>query len=238
MHPDDLTARLRLATIGDRQRAATCPDDGQIAAYVDGTLGPEDFERIEGHLADCEACTSLVGELSRHRRASATEPVPELLLARARRFGKASRDGWMRFAPQLMAAAIAVVSISVLIHYLQVPESSSGTQALSEPRTTRSNSSGAAQLRVLSPVAGQAVAAGRLVFQWTAVPGSRYYEVHIVTDSGELVSEQRIAATKWRPTADLHLRPGAEYFVRIDAYPAASRAISSVHVPFSIADPH
>jgi anti-sigma factor RsiW len=237
MHPDDLVSRLRMAAIGDRQRAAACPDVSQIAAYVDGTLGPPDIEQVEGHLADCEACTSLVGELSRHRDPGAAEPVPDLVLARARRLGKSPRNGWMGFAPQAMAAALAVVSVSVLIHFLQTPESVSETQAPPDPRTTRNMPSGAATLRVVSPKAGEAVAADQLVFHWTAVPGSRYYIVHVVTDSGERVGEQRIAATEWRPTADLRLRPGSEYFVRIDAYPSESRAISSAHVPFSIADP-
>lgn len=237
MQPEDLISCLRQAATGDRQRKAACADDSQIAAYVDGTLGPEDFERVEAHLADCQACASLVGELSRHRRFDATEPVPELLLARARRFGKASHGGSIRFAPHLMAAAIAVVSISVLIHYLPVPESPAETRLPPVAPTTRNISSGAAPLRILSPVAGEAVDAGRLVIHWTAIPGSRYYEVHIVTDSGELVSEQRTDATEWQPDTHLHLRPGTEYFVRIDAYSPEARVVSSAHVPFSIVDP-
>jgi hypothetical protein len=90
---------------------------------------------------------------------------------------------------------------------------------------------------VLSPAPGESVAADELQFHWTEIPGSRYYEVHIVTDSGERVSDQRVSETEWRPHPKLPLRPGAEYFVRIDAYPSESRSVSSAHVPFSIADP-
>jgi putative zinc finger protein len=237
MHPDDLISRLRLAATGDRQRSPTCPDVSQIAAYVDGTLEPEHHEQVERHLADCEACGGLVGELCRGRNASANEPVPELVLARARRLGKAPRDRWTRFAPHLMAAAIAIVSISVLVHFLQVPEPVSESQVSTVLRTTRNIPSSAAPLRVLSPIAGETVATDQLLFHWTSVPGIRYYEVHIVTDSGELVGDQRVTTTEWRPSAELQLRPGNEYFVRIDAHASESKVVSSVHVPFSVADP-
>lgn len=237
MNPDELGSRLRQAATGDRQRTGACPDDGQIAAYVDGTLESPHLEFVEAHLADCEACTSLVGELSRHHGASAMAPVPELVQARARRLGKANRGAWLRYVPQAMAAAMAVVSVSVLIHFMQVPEADTEAVVVPDPRTTRNGAAAVATLQVLSPIAGEAIAADRLVFHWTEVAGSPYYKVHIVTDSGELVGERRVVSTEWRPTADLRLQPGTEYFVRIDAHPSESRTISSVHVPFSIADP-
>ena len=76
----------------------------------------------------------------------------------------------------------------------------------------------------------------RLVVRWTEVPGSQYYDVRIVTDSGDLVREARVEGTEWRPSTEIALRPGAEYYVHVDAYPSSTKAISSDHVPFTIAE--
>ena len=44
------------------------------------------------------------------------------------------------------------------------------------------------------------------------------------------------APTAWRPSARLSLRPGADYFVHVDAYPAGDKSVSSDHVPFRVAE--
>ena len=70
MSPNDLTSLLRRARTGHPERTPACPDEEQIAAYVDGTIEPEAREPLELHLADCDACIALVGLLepaTRHR---------------------------------------------------------------------------------------------------------------------------------------------------------------------------
>jgi hypothetical protein len=91
-------------------------------------------------------------------------------------------------------------------------------------------------LHVLAPGSGAIVDEQLLAFRWSEVPGSRYYDVRIVTDTGDLVVEQRVAGTEWQPTHSLHLHPGAEYFVHIEAHPSESKTISSDHVPFLVSD--
>jgi hypothetical protein len=50
-------------------------ESGEVAAYLDRALAPEDRLRVEAHLADCEECRTetvavsrLLGERQRHRR--------------------------------------------------------------------------------------------------------------------------------------------------------------------------
>jgi hypothetical protein len=236
MQSEGLTSLLRLTAAGERQRTAACPDDHQIAAYVDGTLEPRDCEQLELHLADCTACTGLVGILSKQSDIPAIEPVPELALERARRSGKKALQRWKHYVPHLTAAAAVLFSVSILIHFAQVQGPATESQVTPEQRVTRSALATVPQLQVLSPSAGMTVNASELVFRWTKIPGSRFYEVRIVTESGELVSERRVVDAEWRPTGEVHFRPGAEYFFRVDAYPSEARTLSSDHIPFRIAN--
>jgi hypothetical protein len=225
MTPDDTETRLRQSATGSRARTPDCPDEHLVAGFVEGRLGDEDQARIEGHVADCAACASLIGELSRLGRDTATEAASELALARARRLGAGRRSGWMSFMPNLAAAAVAVVCVSALIHFTRVD---------SPTRTTRSSEVHGASLQVLSPAAGATLAPDALNVRWTGVPAARYYEVRIVTDAGEIVSEERVESNDWHPGQGVVLEPGADYFVRVEAHVAGARAIRSEHVPFRI----
>jgi Putative zinc-finger len=236
MRDEDLTSLLSRAPTSLRRRTESCPDENQIAAYVDGTLEPADAERLELHLADCDACIALVGLLGRAPDTSASEPVADLALERARRLAPTARTRWMQTAPRWAAAAMVVVTVSALIHFSQSPDSGLESPTSPEGRATRTIAPGSLKLQVVDPGPGTTMEAGHLLFRWTEVPGSRFYDVRIVTDSGELVSERRVVGTEWRPSGDLELRPGAEYYVHVDAYPTDAKAISSDHVPFSVTE--
>jgi len=230
MTDEELQARLRRSATGSRARTPGCPDEHLIAGFAEGRLGDADQSRIEGHIADCAACASLVAELSRQRTGTATEVIPDLTLARARRLSSGGPGGWMSFAPHLAAAAVAVVCISALIQFIRV-DSPEDANAI---RTTRSLATSGASLQVLSPAAGATLEPGSLNVRWTGVATAHYYEVRIVTDAGEIVSEHRVATTEWRPGNGVELEPGADYFVRVDAVVAGARSVSSEHVPFRI----
>ena len=230
----DLPSQLRTAATRQRVRAPGCPDEHELAAYVDGTLDESACERLETHLADCDSCVALVGLLSRQREV-APDAVPELTAAPASPIVDSRRRGWLRFAPHIAAAAAVLVTISALTNLLQLQVSGVDPQNVSRERTTRSSAEAAPELHVLYPTAGITIEADQLRFRWSAVEGSRYYEVHIVSDSGDLIREERVFGTEWRPVDQLNLRPGAEYFVQIDAYPADAKTVSSAHVPFWVA---
>jgi hypothetical protein len=116
------------------------------------------------------------------------------------------------------------------------PDRGAEGQGRPGPTSTRTLKSASVGLQVLSPGAGTAVDPQRLSFSWTEVLGTPYYDVRIVTDVGDVVIQQRVTGTTWRPPAPLDLQPGAEYYVHIDAYPSGDKAMSSDQVPFRVSD--
>ncbi len=234
MSSEDLASRLRMAATGPRVRTAGCPDEHEIAAYVDGTLAPGQREPLERHLASCEACCALVGVVSRARETTSLELVPELTLARARRIERSPSARWQRFTPWLAAAALVVVSVSTLFQIAQRPVPGNEAPFAVEPRVTRSLPPTTQNVDVLLPRPGATLAADALVVRWGAVPGSPFYAVRIVTESGALISETRVEGTEWHPGAALGLHPGSEYFVQVVAYPSEGTTVSSDHIPFTV----
>jgi hypothetical protein len=68
------------------------------------------------------------------------------------------------------------------------------------------------------------------------VPGAHYYDVRVVTDAGDVVTEAHVTGTDWRPMELAALRTGLEYFVHVDAYVSAGKSIGSEHVSFHVSD--
>jgi hypothetical protein len=234
MNSKDLASVLRQAPSGGRSRAAGCPDEHEIAAYVDGTLAPSQREPLELHLARCEACCALIGVVSKAREPGTLEPVPELTLARARRVGRPPAGRWQRYTPWLATAALIVVSVSTLLQVTQQPTPVNEPPVATKFRIIRGAAPAVDRLDVLAPTVGAAVAANDLVVRWTSVPGSRFYAVRIVTESGDLVSETRVVGTEWRPGNALGLHPDSEYFVQVVAFPSEGTTLNSDHIPFSV----
>ena len=138
--------------------------------------------------------------------------------------------------PQWAAAAVVVVALGALVRLSQPlgPTADSAT-GLNAP-TTRAAAASTHGLTVLSPGAGATVAVNELAVRWTPVPGAHYYDVRVVTDAGDVVTEQQVTGNEWRPTNPSALQPGTEYFVHVDAFITDDKAISSEHVAFRVAE--
>lgn len=236
MNPDHLTSLLAAGAADDPRRFPACPDEHQIAGYVDGGLDEAAREQVGLHLADCRYCLALVGLLCRERHAGAIEPVPDEGVAQAPALVTKGPQRRWRLAPQWAAAAALVLAVPLLLQLGRNLDRGAEGQGRPDPTATRALTSTATELQVLSPGAGTAVDAQRLSFHWTEVSGTPYYDVRVVTDAGDVVIQQRVTGTTWRPPAQLKLRPGADYFVHIDAYPSGDKAVSSDHVPFRVSD--
>jgi hypothetical protein len=236
MNPDRLTSMLAAGTADGPNPSPACPDEHLIAGYVDRGLDEAAREQVELHLADCGHCLALVGLLSRECDADAIEPVPDELVAQARSLVTTAPQRRWRLAPQWAAAAALVLAVPLLLQLGRNLDRGTEGQGRPDPPATRTVAPTGSGLQVLSPGAGSAVDARRLSFRWTEVSGTPYYDLRIVTDAGDVVIRQRVTGTTWRPSAQLNLQPGAEYFVHIDAYPSGDKAVSSDHVPFRVAD--
>ncbi|MCW8925518.1 MAG: fibronectin type III domain-containing protein [Xanthomonadales bacterium] len=222
---------------------AGCPDEHELAAFVDGGLPGESSKKMTTHLADCEYCVAQVGLLTRLGHTAPGQAASELALARARRLGKNSKRTALQRVSRWACAAVIVLALSLLIKTTSSdPEVSQAIKkalpdAVSEtigPRQSRNLNTDALRPKVLAPVNGAIVDPGSLVFTWTGVPGSLHYDVRVVTEDGDLVWQTRVAGTELRLPATLHLEPDEEYFFRVDAYLANAKSLNSRHVLFTV----
>lgn len=132
-----------------------CRREHDLAAWLDGTLGPAERESLEDHLAGCESCRLALSMASESLRETDPEPLPHSWLAAAESLftsgdrAKASAAGvagegvlsrWWRRAftwPRLASAgAIAItvgLTIAVLTHHPAPQVESVSLQALKAP---------------------------------------------------------------------------------------------------------
>lgn len=210
MKKDELKSLLQQPVEAAEQQPG-CADDYRLAAYMDGGLSERDHRRFEHHLADCAWCIERVGIIGRARESEPTVPVQEV-----------ARTRW-RTAPRWAVAAALVLAIGIGSQLHSPYQSTQPT----EIRETRNIDPGAMGPSFLSPREGMTITPDFGVFNWTAVPDSLYYHVRIVSDEGDLVWQERVIGTQWVLPGDLSLAPGAEYFVRVDAYLAEDKTLNS-----------
>ena len=236
MNPDHLTSLFAAGPLDDPGRSLDCPDEHQIAGYVDGWLDSAARERVERHLVDCGHCLALVGLLCRERDAEAIETAPrDVPVHTSAQATKRPQRRW-HLAPPWAAAAALVLAVPLLLQLGRNLDRGAEGQGRPDPPATRTLAPAAMGLQVLAPGAGAAVDPRRMSFRWTEVSGTPYYDVRIVTDAGDVVIQQRVTGTTWRPPVQLSLQPGAEYFVHVEAYPSGDKAVSSDHVLFRVPD--
>ena len=234
MDTEKLATLMRVRLPEDRVNTPTCPDEHEIAALSSGTLGSTETERILAHLADCETCAAHLALVSRLHQTDSVTPTPELTLARARRLTRHGRSqSVQRFSGWAAAAAVVLaVFFAVDSQRNQGPASAPGVEGIQSQPTIRIRAPAVSPPQVLAPVSGALVNVNEFVFQWTEIPGSLYYDIHIVSKMGDLVMKDRVTGTHWQAPASLTVEPGADYFVRIDAFLSDSKTVSSQHVSF------
>ena len=98
-----------------------CPDESQIAAYVEHRLPAKEEARVEAHVADCDACLAQVAFFVRGSLAPAG-PVAPQLLERARNLVPDKRKVWS--TPVLRWGAVAATAacfVLVVSYELRTP---------------------------------------------------------------------------------------------------------------------
>ena len=234
MNRDPLSALFQQLAQRHQPRSAECPPEIDIAGYAEGVLSPADHERVQRHLADCGPCLELVSLLCNGRNESHGDAhIPPATLSQAVRMGERQRPRPVRDRVRPWAAAATVLlTVPILVLLREVPEDAArNTETAPALRTAPSDRDA---VRVLAPASGAVVERSRLDIRWTAVHGSPYYDVRIVSDDGELITSQRVTSTHWQPPAEVELRPEVGYFVHVDAYPVGDKALSSEHLLFQV----
>src|SRR5215471_13821291 len=92
-----------------------CPDEHQLAAYVDQQLIGGERERVESHLVKCDLCLQQVGFLVKQCPVSAPS-APSSLVQLAKELQTAARAnaffGWKLVS---VAAGIAVLVVGLVV---------------------------------------------------------------------------------------------------------------------------
>ncbi|HEV2115546.1 MAG TPA: zf-HC2 domain-containing protein [Terriglobales bacterium] len=214
-----------------------CPDEHDLAAYVDQQLIGAERERVESHLAKCDSCLQQVGFLKRHADGVAT--VPARFLTSAKQLDTATpRSSPIAWQWGGAVAAIAIVAIAgALWRVAQVNHQANHTEGRPLPVATaeqrqaagipsnpdseaetsvRSGSPGVSLPVVLTPRPGATVDPSDFIIGWEPIANAVAYEVRVVTADGSLVWRKRVRDVSVRPRIQT-LRPGRKYFVWVRA---------------------
>jgi hypothetical protein len=252
---------LRSAGSAVPERTRFCPDDASIAEYFEGLGDEREADGLTHHLSGCGYCQHRIGMMARIDGEADKTELPEHLVAMAKQMvGRnlqpgstsvtAPRDtrqlsGVGRRVPMWATAAVMVLVLTIV---LERPELSS-PEAIGAPdqdipdsrpdtdqpmRQLRSVSNEVQGPRVLSPERGRMVDPSSLTVRWTTVEGTLYYDFYLLSDAGDLLVKERLTATQWSSGQPFELKPGAEYFIRVDSFLPDGNTVSSEHVDFKV----
>ena len=113
---DEQLLKQLLQSRSNPRRGLSCPDENQLAAYVEGQLTGKARSQFEQHLSSCESCLDTIAFLARSSESSESEPVPVYLVARARGLVREKRSGWRwEWAVATAAAACVLLALSLII---------------------------------------------------------------------------------------------------------------------------
>ena len=245
MNNQKVTEMFGALSASAARRTTECPDDHEMAAVVSGALSSDKRDELQRHMADCDFCILQLGLLGRLHGEEPDQEVSEFVLARASRLGAGRGPLVLTYAPRWAAAAVIVLAIALAFHWNSPDRVGTGTPGaissfaiptFSDEEQSRNFGTNAFAPRILSPAEGARIEAEALVIKWSETPGSLYYDVRVVSDEGKLVWQKRVEETESSLPESLALNPGAEYFVRVDAYLAVAKKVSSRHVLFTIAE--
>lgn len=239
-YQQEIIALLRSLDADIGERTPFCPDEYTVAAYLAENREMPDRRGYEQHLAGCSYCLALTAALGRLAESAAPEEVSDHVLAEAREAGRPPARKLVNASWGWAAAAIVVLAfVTVLGGGFRgdgVPDAAldagrAESEQMREMRGLRTRQTGP---RIIAPTNGSSIPPEAYTVRWKAVPGSLYYDIRIVDESGFLLWKDRVEQTHSALPDSLELASGTLYFVRVDAYLAEARSISSEHVQFTV----
>lgn len=239
MDQQKLTALLHQQNSEIEERTPFCPGDHEIAAQFDRKSHLHESGLSEHHLANCDYCLARISVLAQVYINREEEQVSEDLLAVADQFGHQPRRR-LHFTSAWAAAAVVIISLFAIAGRgpiltpdagVQLPSASPAGEAA---RQLRNINGSRLTPTILAPIKGANVRPEELTFRWTSVPGSLYYDVRVVDAEGFMIWQDRVKDNQSKLPGHLDLVSGDQYFVRVDAYLAEAKSISSRHVQFTV----
>ena len=212
-------------------RTWRCPDEMQLAAFVELRLAGSERTRVEAHIAGCEYCLGQVGALERLQDAAPLDDVPSRMLAAARelasRGSRAAKPAWY-----WGAAAAATACLVVAVTFGVRPPQAGLVSHSQMVRGTTGHATAAPE--VLFPREAAVVPRSALEFRWAHVEGALFYEVRVMTTAGDLVWETRPDHTEVRMPPTVRLPNGERYYVSVSAWLAEGKTIKAPVVGFQV----
>jgi hypothetical protein len=234
MEEQKLTALLHQQNTEIGERTPFCPGNHEIAAYFDRKPNHPDRELSEHHLVNCDYCLARVRVLAQLHQSSEEEQIPETLLTVANQFGNQHRRR-LPYASAWAAAAVVIVTLFTIAGRGPTVDPLPPASAVSEDaRQLRNIDRSNLAPSILAPIKGANVRPEDLTIRWTSIPGSLYYDIRLVNAEGLMIWQDRTEDNQLKLPGQLELISGDQYFVRVDAYLAEAKSLSSQHVPFTI----
>jgi hypothetical protein len=178
---------------------------GELAGFLDHDLDPEERQRAEAHLESCSLCRKEMAEVA--RLAETLETVPagtsQPLAVRSR------RRVWSGLA--IGGALAASLAMAVLLGPAR-PDSSPNIQPVRAPGTGE----GLARIDVVTAPEMVVEASDSPVFTWRSAGADRY-RFALLSESGEQLWTIDTPDTSLTLPRTVTLRPGHEYWWRVDA---------------------
>lgn len=111
-----------------------CPDEIQLAAYVDSRLQGSAREFVEKHVADCDSCLQQISFLVQGADQEVSAEVPATVLRRARNLAPRKSGSGVNWGWRWGAASAAVASLVLLVTFIAFRfRTQSAVNAPSEP---------------------------------------------------------------------------------------------------------
>jgi hypothetical protein len=186
------------------------PEEGALAAYLDGKLSDLEIAEIEEHLDECRDCRVLVSGTARVIAEQAAKPKP----ARRPRFTGA----------RVVIAIAASLAVIVLARRDRAP--TPDVVRTSPPATLPGE--GLATIPVYAPSEGDSVRGRGLTFSWSTASAERYRLV-VSTEEGTPVWSTDTKDTVITLPDSITLQRGASYFWQVDAVQAGVTATTRLH---------
>jgi hypothetical protein len=226
--------------------STTHPDEFDLALFAESRIDEAGRERLAAHFADCEPCRMAIVEYTRDLRDLAPGAAPHRYAARGIALSEGREtEGELRGLPSPSLAsrilgffrpspgqpsswlgaagalAAFVLAVTLLPRAVMGP-GEGGIRGDDDP----------SGLAIVSPardtIDRDALAAGRIVLEWTPAAGATSYRAVVASSDGALHLETRIPGTRWTPQVAASALAGHKQILFwVEGY-AGDRRIASV----------
>ena len=188
----------------------------QLASYIDGSLTPDERDRVLTHFDQCAECRR---EMTASRRVIARAP------------GAALRSRWRTLSP-----AFAMLAAAALVFVVASPvlRNNRGRDVAVRAPTRIAESDNAPRLATVSPADEGAASPENNTFVWRAASGDAEYRLTITDATGRIVWRKSTTDTSAVLPDSVRFVRGNDYYWSVEALLADGRSATTNARHFSV----